>query len=254
MSVYTHKKISQHMTAIADPGNVMFFLIEGASGALVIDTGYGVLNPREYVESLTDRSYEVICTHAHGDHIMGMKHFDWAYLPSDDFEILEMGNYDKAFKDKFRVLPEKSFDLGGVSVVCLTLAGHTPGIVGILVEEDRVIMLGDACNTHTWMFLDKALPIAEFKQNLEDFKANHQHKFDQVFVSHNQLGKAHSPEILDECIEVCELILSGNDAKIPYTYNNFDGEKIKVAMPTDKNGNRDDGKAANIMYHVDRLR
>lgn len=52
------------------------YLLCGAGNAVLIDTGLGVANIREVVESLTNLPILVLTTHAHWDHIGSHKHFE----------------------------------------------------------------------------------------------------------------------------------------------------------------------------------
>ncbi|MCJ7549047.1 MAG: MBL fold metallo-hydrolase [Anaerolineae bacterium] len=52
----------------------------GGERSLVIDAGMGYCNLRAIVESLTDKPYDVVITHAHPDHAGMMHQFDKAYL------------------------------------------------------------------------------------------------------------------------------------------------------------------------------
>ncbi len=51
------------------------YLLVGTHTSLLIDTGLGVGNIKNVVDSLTDLPVKVVTTHAHWDHIGGHKHF-----------------------------------------------------------------------------------------------------------------------------------------------------------------------------------
>ena len=251
MSHFKHVKISKHIIVIEDPQNVKMFLIEGKDKAMLIDTGYGVEDLSEYVEKLTKLPYEVLCTHWHGDHVLGMKYFDKSYLPSEEISFLE-----GEMKSKFVPLSgNKIFDLGGVTLHTMILSGHTVSCTTVLIEEERIIILGDACNTHTWMFLDGCSTIGEYAKYLADFKAAHLHKFDKVLFSHGET-KLFDKTVIDECMELCYEILEGKDDKQPYNAEEigFHKDDVKIAKKQINGVYREDGKVANIFYHVDKIR
>ena len=56
------------------------YLLEGDEKALLIDTGYGAENLREYVEKLTSKPILVVNTHYHPDHAAGNGEFEAVYM------------------------------------------------------------------------------------------------------------------------------------------------------------------------------
>ena len=52
------------------------YLLCGRERALLIDTGLGVANIKKIVENLTDLPVMAVVTHAHWDHIGGLRYFD----------------------------------------------------------------------------------------------------------------------------------------------------------------------------------
>ncbi|HKF77598.1 MAG TPA: MBL fold metallo-hydrolase [Candidatus Dormibacteraeota bacterium] len=56
---------------IGEPGHVNSFLIQGASSAVLLDTGLGVADIRSVAEELTDRRLLVVNSHYHFDHTGG---------------------------------------------------------------------------------------------------------------------------------------------------------------------------------------
>lgn len=61
-------------------GTENMYLLEGEEKALLLDTGYGVGNLREYVERLTEKPVIVANTHYHPDHSAGNGEFEQVYL------------------------------------------------------------------------------------------------------------------------------------------------------------------------------
>lgn len=56
------------------------YVLEGTERSLVIDAGMGYCEFRKIVESLTDKPYDVVITHAHPDHIGMMRQFERIYV------------------------------------------------------------------------------------------------------------------------------------------------------------------------------
>ena len=71
MGYFTSEKISDHVTRITNPSVVYSYLVEGDERAVLLDTGCGLGDLKAYVESLTDKPYEVVLTHGHVDHAGG---------------------------------------------------------------------------------------------------------------------------------------------------------------------------------------
>ena len=60
------------------------YLLEGDDEAILIDSGYGAGNIREYAQSLTEKPLSRICnTHDHFDHTANNCYFDLAYMSAE---------------------------------------------------------------------------------------------------------------------------------------------------------------------------
>jgi len=75
----------------------------------------------------------------------------------------------------------KIFDLGGLTVEVVAMEGHTPGSVGLLIHEHRVLLDSDAANHHIWMFLEESLGMDVYINMLRRVK---ELPFDTFFVGH----------------------------------------------------------------------
>lgn len=264
MSYFTSEKINESVTRILCPGSVYVYLVEGEQAALLIDTGCGVGSLKQYVESLTNLPYQVVLTHGHVDHAGGAGEFEQVYLNEKDYEVAEehmsvemrqayINNAAIAKTEyvlplalsKFKPLEEEHrFDLGGVTVVMLGLAGHTPGSMCVLVEECRSILLGDACNSFGFLQLPHSTSVSEYHQNLLSF-AKHLERFDRVWYSHphNFGGK----EIVEETIFLCEEIISGKRVGIRQSQDKWGGMPY-LAREKDEHDRPMDGKISNFLY------
>ena len=76
---FTVEKIDSQTFAISEYKHweeTHCYLLCGEESAVLIDTGLGVSNIREIVDSLTKLPVMVVTTHIHWDHIGGHKYFD----------------------------------------------------------------------------------------------------------------------------------------------------------------------------------
>lgn len=200
--------IMEGVTHIGDQMHVYATLITGSREAILFDTTNGIGNLREQVESLTALPYRVIASHGHGDHTRGNYQFDRVWLHPDDFAICREWNGNEARADSLRSAqrtglvpedfdtdaflrggpgrlealdPKAVFDLGGLTVRVVPMPGHTPGSVGLLLRERRLLLTSDACNPMMWMFLKGALSIPAWARMLEQVKGL---PFDQFLPAH----------------------------------------------------------------------
>lgn len=270
MSIFWNEKINVHITRIHSAYKVDMFLVEGEKSAILIDTGYGIGNLKEYVDTLTPLPYEVILTHGHVDHAGGAAAFKKVYLAQKDWE-LERKHTEEKFRKEFaemlsgtKVEPadlckQRSeaytpledgmiFDLGNLTLEVISCPGHTPGCVCVLIKELGILILGDACNSKSFFFFPEALGIAEYEKNLKKL-LERKGEFEQVLFFHpdNFGNKAY---IIDENLEVCKEIEAGKDDHIPVSMLGYD---LFIAKKIDGEDHRIDGKYANIYYSADKV-
>lgn len=69
--LFSHEKVSEHITRIVLPADVCVYLVEGERAAVLLDTGFGIGDLRGYVEGLTSLPTSVVLTHGHVDHAGG---------------------------------------------------------------------------------------------------------------------------------------------------------------------------------------
>ncbi|MDY3918228.1 MAG: MBL fold metallo-hydrolase [Candidatus Limivivens sp.] len=267
------EKLSKRVTRIYGVCTELMYLVEGEEKAALLDTGSGFGSLKAAVEKLTDKPLLVLLTHGHTDHAMGAGEFEMVYMNHrDDYiyvphgeepfrregmhmaepgVLLEDSDYiPTVSQEVFRDLKGgDSFDLGGVTIKIYDCAGHTKGSVVMLIPEERMLLLGDACNSFTFLYDDYSLTVTEYEENLKKLKADTEGTYDRVLASHGD-GEL-PPDIIDSVIEVCEDIKAGRAEEIPFEFRGTHG-LIAKAMKGPGQG-RLDGGSGNIVYSRDRI-
>ena len=219
-------KIEPWLYQIKDPLEVLAYLVIGEEKALLFDTGYGIIDLPAVIKSITDKPLTVVLGHGHIDHVNGAYQFDEVYLREPDFDLyrdhvspetrsgiiqrLETAGIEIDFdKEEWinaggagKLIPldiGKVFDLGGIHVEIIDMAGHTGGSIGILLVEKRILIDSDSANSHCWMFVPQSLSVREYTAMLERVR---ELAFDVFYVAHQ--AYAHTKEDLDNFIRVAK--------------------------------------------------
>lgn len=266
---FTSNVINEHVTQIVNPGAVYSYLVEGEHSAVLIDTGGGLGDLKAYVESLTDKPYTVLLTHGHVDHAGGASLFPEVYLNEADWELAaehtqleprlgylssyaKVDEADMAAPKTEGYLPLHDgdrFDLGGLHVAACAFPGHTEGSMAFLMEEDGIMLLGDACNSFTFLQMDTAPALSVYADTADQFREAHLAQMRTVLFSH---GHNHgTPEILQEAADTCREI-AGGAAGIPVSGPMIDG--CLLGKPVDEKMDRLDGKTFNMVYRAENAR
>jgi glyoxylase-like metal-dependent hydrolase (beta-lactamase superfamily II) len=271
MNYYRSHEVEEGITCIKSvlTGEFMY-LVEGKDRAILIDTGMGLGNVKEYVEGLTDLPYDVVLSHGHIDHIGGAFLYRSVYINPGDISLFkEHGNKELREESLKNILKEHSmpeddyvpvrdiellplengylFNLGGLTIEVIEAPGHTPGSVCFLLRERRILFTGDACNSFTFLFLDESLPIQEYQKTV-GMLLDMEGRYARILLSH---GIPVVPaSIIQDVYDCCTDIMKGNVDDVPYS---FMGRKAYIAKRQDPRGGRADGKLGNIVYRKDNI-
>ncbi len=236
--------VSDRITRIFAPSGELIYLVEGERQAAVLDSGSGIGFFRPLVEELTKKPVVVLLTHGHVDHAMGASEFppENVYISQEDAYIYQE-HATHAFRmtclpmmgpESETVDPEKDFtpfqpisayhdlhegdffDLGGISIEIFACPGHTRGSMVMLIPEERMLLLGDACNSFTFLFDSYSTSIEEYQASLIRLQPLLAGRFDTVLLSHGD-GKG-VPEIIQENINLCQRILDGTADRVPMEF------------------------------------
>ncbi|EHI99695.1 beta-lactamase domain-containing protein [Clostridium sp. DL-VIII] len=192
---YNIKKIMDGVYHISDPNKICCTLIVGSKKSLLFDTGYGIGNLKQVVESITDLSIIVINSHGHLDHMGGNYQFNEVYIHEDDIALVKdillsdkrnktIDNYKKNamlprdFKEedyvnrlyKIDYIPVEEgqvFDLGRYELEVIYCTGHTAGCISLIDRKNKLLLSGDTILQHVWMFLKESKNISEYLNSLE---------------------------------------------------------------------------------------
>lgn len=275
MRFYDYEKINESMTVIRSMTGELLYLVEGKERAILIDTCVGVGHLRELVETLTNKPITVLLTHGHVDHAPGAAEFDEVYMNLKDLDLYKkhcrtderkgylkagMGLHFEELSDvdfvpedlekKFKNLPDgEVFDLGGVSIEAIAFPGHTKGCMAFLVQEMRILILGDACNNATFMFDEEAATVEEYQKTIQNVMKKVNGRYDRVFSSHHVM--ALGVDILQEMLDVCEDIKKGHADDLSFE---FMGTQAYIAKKCNEQFERADGKSANLVYSKEKNR
>lgn len=265
--IFKTEKVTERITRIFAFNTELMYLVEGESSALLIDSGSGFGSLKSCVDSLTDKPLTVLCTHGHTDHALGSGEFENVYIsPLDEkayavhsamdfragsgkmwpeFALLREDQIIPAMPfEKMKPLFDGDiFDLGGIHVEALACPGHTAGSMAVLIPEERMLLLGDACNYMVFLFDELSLPVSAYKRSLQSLLEKAGGRYDTVLLSHGDgVGV---PDMIERVIEVCDDILEGRSEE---AYFNFLGNEAFMAHAVNENRQRIDGGVGNIVY------
>ncbi len=271
---YRAEKVNETITAIHSLTGEIMYLIQGEREAALIDTCLGVGHLKEFVEMLTEKPLTVLLTHGHVDHAMGAPSFSKVYLNPEDQKIYdemsdpeirkgyiaasdpnllsELGEEDFLAPYPMHFLELKdgdTFDLGGIHLDVFALPGHTRGTMIVRIREERILILGDACNTATFLFDENALSVEEYRENLVTIQQRLDGSYDRAFLCHHDMEA--SPDIVKQVIMVCEDIINGNTDNIPFV---FMGQTHYIAKAVGDRMRRLDGGCGNVIYNKEKVK
>lgn len=214
--MFTIYEAAQGVLHIRDVLGVSFSYLQGKTGGLLIDTGYGLENVKELIDSIAEVPYQVLLSHGHHDHILGASDFDTVFLCAEDLDEYHLrsgkeqrnkitdraiqagikvpGNYltrkmpeplRLVFNDQTAGFESIRFDLGGISAVVIHVPGHTPGSLMVWIPERKILFSGDNWNPCTWLWFPSSLGTMQWKRHMQRILSL---PFETVFCSHQPEG------------------------------------------------------------------
>ena len=226
---------------------VSCFVVVGEKGALLLDVGTGIGDLRWVVENrITDKPYQVVASHNHGDHVGGAGFFDeiWIHPADQNLDSPPIAptvefrkNYAEIIRKRegkyyaydpetdIRPWPKEPvwkpladgqvFDLGGRKVTALHCPGHTAGEMVFLDDKTHTLLCGDACNCN-WLLNTTLAPTvrecAEISLKALQRIWDMRNEYDAVYNFHHDFrgfGSPLNPDVMPNLIHCLEMILDG---------------------------------------------
>ncbi len=180
-----HYEIRPRVWQIEEHYRVYCTLVQGETMAILWDTGQGGTPLRSFVEQSVRTPYRVLNSHGHRDHTGGNGAFPKAYLSRADWPDDPAAFAPCVLRD---LVPEAAFDLGGLHVRVVPLPGHTMGSMGLLLEEERMLLAGDALSPMLFLGDPRAAPLPVLRRMMTQTLAL---PFDTFLAGHqpNELPK-----------------------------------------------------------------
>lgn len=210
-------------------GSQYLYLLEGNDKALLIDTGYGSGNLREFILSLTKKTIVVVNTHFHPDHAGGNGEFEEVFMsagantdaPSVDmpgatpFDLskLPYPDYQKKYVSSGYV-----FDLGDRQVEVMEAKdAHCNSSLFLLDKTEKMLFVGDEFEAGQVLLFDNSKnPDAYYdvRDRLNHLKENaerllfRESEYEYVLPNHN--GTPIEKGLLKEFSELVDEVYLGN--------------------------------------------
>ena len=185
---------------ISDASGNCATLAVGSERAVLFDTMIGLGDLKGFVKTLTDLPVIVMNSHGHMDHMGGNFQFDTVYLHPADRPLIaadlanipareehtgeDLSNCRRSLSNTDNLVdlvPDSVFDLGDLHARVLHLPGHTAGSIGLLLEEKKLLLAGDACTPQMCLFLEGAQDLSVYQDTLQLLKRE---AFDSFVLGH----------------------------------------------------------------------
>ena len=189
------------------------YLVEGDNEAIVIDSGYGAGNLRQYCRTLTSKPVNcIINTHEHFDHTANNAYFDKAYmsaaavpLATIPFKSFEGIDFPRDYP--IEVVKEGDIiDLGGRTLEIFEAPDHGVGSILMLDSREHILFSGDELGD----FFKKVNTTVE---NVLGQLKKLQARIDDISAIWSGQGKCCRKEIIADYISALEYILDGGETE-----------------------------------------
>jgi glyoxylase-like metal-dependent hydrolase (beta-lactamase superfamily II) len=187
------------------------YLVEGDNEALVIDSGYGCGNIREYCQTLTDKPISKIAnTHHHFDHTANNSYFDRAYMSAQTRELatIPFPSFEGIIFPRdypVQVIGQGfKFQLGNREIETFEITDHTMGSLSFLDPKGRFLFSGDELVPFEKTLRQASVEL--FEKQLRAI-ASRRNEFDKLCGGNG----IHEGYWIDRYLECARYILAGHE-------------------------------------------
>ena len=242
---------------LSDPLGVNFTIITGSEKAILFDTGYGLSDIRKEINKIVKTPYIVINSHGHMDHTNGNYLFEEVYIHPQDIDLCihnniperrslniqiakSQGLVDEMFDKEMYInqgcgnlvtlADNQEFNLGDLHVRVIPMPGHTQGSIGLLIEEERLLLSGDAAISMIWLFLTESTSKDDYIRMLKNVMKE---PFDHFITGH--ISRVFPKEYFEYYIQVAmksnvmnskPITFAGFERPNTYQYKELFGDDI----------------------------
>jgi glyoxylase-like metal-dependent hydrolase (beta-lactamase superfamily II) len=226
---YKEEKISEGTWKILSDGDYSY-LVEGDNEAMVIDSGYGCGNIREFCQTLTDKPVNKIAnTHDHFDHTANNCYFECAYMAEETKPLATMPfpsfagiTFPRDYK--IEIIDEGYvFDLGNRTLEVFKIPDHAVGSLAFLDRREKILFSGDEIGMSTGKRLNGT--VENWKKQMEKLE-KHREEFDRLCAGSGVMEAS----IIEKDIMCMNYILEGHE-----------GVRFQLPMENVENNTDEDG-------------
>jgi glyoxylase-like metal-dependent hydrolase (beta-lactamase superfamily II) len=214
---FSFKELRPRTWLINNDGCTSYVLV-GDDTALMIDTGYGVYDPRSYAEKVTGCSIpRAANTHGHFDHAGGNGFFDQTYMTAEGDKIARVP-YPSFKNVRFKldypsvIIGDGSLlDLGNRLLEAIAIPCHAPSSLAFLDKRERILFAGDEVGPHVpllWQHSDTQPAVEDYAANMEKLMSR-KDEYDYIGAGHGE-GLLDASYV-DKCLACAKKILAGFD-------------------------------------------
>ena len=228
---YVSEEILPGVRMIRDSDNDKMFLLDGRGKDVLIDSGMGRGELRQYIEQFTHGvPITVIFTHNHGDHIGQADQFiqdSTEYIGAADRAGLVRLLQSRGVSDELiarhvvDVHDGERIDLGDRSLEIYAVPGHTPGSIVIFDRKNGYLFSGDSFGSNSptipdaaWLQFDPN-PLDQYLAAVRRCRAHLGAQVRYIMTGHNDrplVGETY----LDNLEKALQLLLArGNAVLVP---------------------------------------
>lgn len=188
------------------------YLVEGDNEALVIDSGYGAGNIREYCQTLTKKPVRYIAnTHDHFDHTANNAYFERAYMSEETKKkatvpFPSFGGINFPRNYPITVIADGyKFELGNRELEVFLIPNHGSGGTVYLDRRERILFSGDEI---LGLNVNLNCSVEQFEKNMLKIAA-HRGEYDRLCAGPSIFDASY----VDKFLQNARYILAGHEGE-----------------------------------------